>query len=92
MIYFSLLTDPQGQVMTESAITHITDDIVQVQIPLPYALNIVNCYLLRGESGWTLVDTGLNTPPAQAQWQAALNQLGIAPRRYRKDHPDPHAS
>ena len=35
--------------MTDNGITHITDDIVQVQIPLPYALNIVNCYLLRGD-------------------------------------------
>ncbi|MCY4020758.1 MAG: MBL fold metallo-hydrolase [Chloroflexi bacterium] len=65
--------------MTADGVTHITDDIVQVQIPLPYALNIVNCYLLRGDGGWTLVDTGLNTPPAQAQWTSALNQLHIAP-------------
>ena len=65
--------------MTDNGITHITDDIVQVQIPLPYALNIVNCYLLRGDSGWTLLDTGLNTAPARSQWHAAFNQLDISP-------------
>ena len=79
--------------MTDSGITFITDDIAQVQIPLPYALNIVNCYLLRGASGWTLVDTGLNTPPAQAQWRAALSELDIAPDDIEKIvvthmHPD----
>ncbi len=79
--------------MTQSGVSRITEDIVQVQIPLPYALNIVNCYLLRGEPGWTLVDTGLNTPPAQAQWKAALNELDIAPTAIDKIilthmHPD----
>lgn len=79
--------------MTNDGITQIAEDIVQVQIPLPYALDIVNCYLLRGEDGWTLVDTGLNTPPARAQWSSALSQLGIAPADIEKIilthmHPD----
>ncbi len=79
--------------MTEAAITHITDDIVQVQIPLPYKLNIVNCYLLRGADGWTLLDTGLNTAPARAQWKAAMKALNIKPDDIEKIvlthmHPD----
>ena len=79
--------------MTDKGITHITDDIIQVQIPLPYALNIVNCYLLRGDTGWTLLDTGLNTAPARSQWQAAFNQLDISPADIEKIvlthmHPD----
>jgi len=79
--------------MTDNGITYITDDIVQVQIPLPYALNIVNCYLLRGDDGWTMVDSGLNTPPAQSQWKSALNHLNITPADIEKIvithmHPD----
>ena len=79
--------------MTDSAITHISDDIIQVQIPLPYKLNIVNCYLLRGSSGWTLLDTGLNTAPARAQWQTAMKLLNIKPDDIEKIvlthmHPD----
>ena len=79
--------------MSESGITQIADDIVQVQIPLPYALNIVNCYLLRGSAGWTLIDTGLNTAAARAQWTTALNSLNIAPDEIEKIvlthmHPD----
>ncbi len=79
--------------MSESGITQIADDIVQVQIPLPYALNIVNCYLLRGSAGWTLIDTGLNTTAARAQWTTALNSLNIAPDEIEKIvlthmHPD----
>lgn len=79
--------------MSDDGITTIADDIVQVQIPLPYALNIVNCYLLCGSKGWTLVDTGLNTAAARAQWRSALNALDITPDAIEKIvlthmHPD----
>ena len=63
--------------MASSGITSITDDIVQVQIPLPYILNSVNCYLLRGSRGWTLLDTGLNTAAARSQWRSAMNALDM---------------
>jgi glyoxylase-like metal-dependent hydrolase (beta-lactamase superfamily II) len=60
-------------------ITAVTPDIFQVQLPLPFALRIVNCYLLRGKSGWTIVDTGLNTSQARAAWQEAFAQLHLRP-------------
>ena len=74
-------------------ITRITDDILQVQIPLPYALNIVNCYLLSGRDGWTLLDSGLNTAPARLMWQRAMTALDFSPDDIDKivlthTHPD----
>ncbi len=74
-------------------ITWIDADIAQIRLPLPYALNSVNCYLLRGAGGWTLVDTGLNTAAARAQWKAAMQALGIEPDDIEKIvlthmHPD----
>lgn len=79
--------------MSEAGVTYITDDIVQVRIPLPYRLNIVNCYLLRGSGGWTLLDTGLNTAAARAQWKMAMSALNFAPKDIEKIvlthmHPD----
>jgi glyoxylase-like metal-dependent hydrolase (beta-lactamase superfamily II) len=38
----------------------------------------VNCYLLAGDRGWTIVDTGLNTPSAQEVWHEAFAELGIS--------------
>jgi glyoxylase-like metal-dependent hydrolase (beta-lactamase superfamily II) len=64
---------------TEAAVL-VADDIYQVRLPLPFALNIVNCYLIRGNDGWTVLDTGLNTGAAQAAWNAAFDMLGITPR------------
>ncbi|HRQ37867.1 MAG TPA: MBL fold metallo-hydrolase [Chloroflexota bacterium] len=74
-------------------LTAVTPDIFQVQIPLPFALRIVNCYLLRGEHGWTVVDTGLNTSKARITWQEAFAELGIRPRQIEQIvlthiHPD----
>lgn len=59
--------------------TQITDDIYQVRIPLPFALNIVNCYLLRAAAGWTVVDTGLNTEPARQTWRLVFDVLKMQP-------------
>lgn len=58
-------------------ITRIADDIFQVRVPLPFALNHVNCYLLRENDGWTLLDTGINTEAARNTWKTVLNVLDI---------------
>jgi glyoxylase-like metal-dependent hydrolase (beta-lactamase superfamily II) len=57
----------------------VAADIYQVQLPLPFALRILNCYLLRGHNGWTIVDTGLNTAQGRETWETALAALQIAP-------------
>jgi glyoxylase-like metal-dependent hydrolase (beta-lactamase superfamily II) len=54
-------------------------DIYRVRLPLPFALNHVNCYLLRDSDGWTILDTGLNRPEIYAGWQDAFAELNIAP-------------
>ncbi len=67
--------------LTESLL-QVAEGIYQVQIPLPFALRIVNCYLLdNGDSSWTVVDTGLNIPDDQAVWKAAFEALDIAPEQ-----------
>lgn len=63
----------------QSPLLPVTDDIFQVHLPLPFALNRVNGYLLRGADGWTVVDTGLNTPEGRAVWDTVFAALGITP-------------
>ncbi len=60
-------------------VTQITPDIYQIELPLPFALRSVNCYLLRGSQGWTILDTGLNTRAGRAAWTAAFAALSLAP-------------
>jgi glyoxylase-like metal-dependent hydrolase (beta-lactamase superfamily II) len=71
----------------------VAQGIFQIQLPLPFPLKIVHAYALRDTNGWTIVDTGLNYPPAQQAWQAAFAQYGIDPRRIQRivlthAHPD----
>jgi glyoxylase-like metal-dependent hydrolase (beta-lactamase superfamily II) len=55
----------------------IVPGIIQVRVPLPFQLNIVNCYLVQGAGSWALIDTGINWPPARAAWRQALEQAGL---------------
>jgi glyoxylase-like metal-dependent hydrolase (beta-lactamase superfamily II) len=48
--------------------------IRRLTFPLPLGIRHVHCYLLPGEDGWTLVDTGLGLPGAEERW-APLRQL-----------------
>lgn len=49
--------------------------IRRVTTPLPTRPGHVHAYLLPGEDGWTLVDTGLGLPDAKERWQAELAGL-----------------
>ena len=73
--------------------TQITDDIIQVELPLPFALRIVNCYLIRGDTGWSIIDTGINIPEARQKWLAVFDELAIRPHQLEQiilthNHPD----
>jgi glyoxylase-like metal-dependent hydrolase (beta-lactamase superfamily II) len=60
-------------------LTQISPDIYQLRLPLPFALNHVNCYLLQGKEGWTIIDTGLNIPEARALWEETFETFNIGP-------------
>lgn len=74
--------------------SEVAPGIFLVPIPIPIPLKYVNCYLLRGESGWTLVDTGFHDPLAEDAWPRAFAEIGIRPQdinqilitHYHPDH------
>ncbi len=75
------------------AISEVTPTIMRVPLPLPFALNSVNCYLLRDAEGWTILDAGLHTAEGEAAWQAAFAELELSPGAIRQIvlthfHPD----
>jgi glyoxylase-like metal-dependent hydrolase (beta-lactamase superfamily II) len=49
--------------------------IRRVTMPLPTRPGHVHAYLLPGEDGWTLVDTGIGLPDAKETWAAELEQV-----------------
>ena len=48
--------------------------ILRMMLPLPSGPRHVHCYFLRGDDGWTLVDTGLGLMETSS-WEEILAQL-----------------
>jgi len=55
----------------------VASGIYMVPIPIPIPLKYVNCFLMRGPSGWTLMDTGFHDNLAEDAWPRAFDELGI---------------
>ncbi len=53
----------------------LMDGIRRVTLPLPTRPGHVHAYLLPGEDGWTIVDTGLGLPDARERWASELAEL-----------------
>jgi glyoxylase-like metal-dependent hydrolase (beta-lactamase superfamily II) len=51
----------------------VADGVWWVRLPLPFALDHVNVWLVDGADGWTLVDCGLAWAPAREALAAALD-------------------
>jgi glyoxylase-like metal-dependent hydrolase (beta-lactamase superfamily II) len=53
----------------------LPDGIRRVTLPLPSRPGHVHAYLLPGQEGWTIVDSGLGLPDAAERWRAELASL-----------------
>ena len=56
--------------------TELPGGIRQVTLPLPTRPGHVHSYLLPGDDGWTVVDTGVGLPDAKERWASELEQAG----------------
>jgi glyoxylase-like metal-dependent hydrolase (beta-lactamase superfamily II) len=56
-------------------VDELVDGIRRVTLPLPTRPGHVHAYLVPGDDGWTLVDTGLGLPDAEERWAAELEAL-----------------
>lgn len=64
-----------------------------LRLPLPFALNHINTYLLRSDTGWTIVDCGIDTPAARDIWERVLGSHSLDGRPVEQivvthHHPD----
>ena len=66
------LTYPFATPPAEFEATEVAPGIRWLRLPLPLALDHVNCYALDDGDGWTLVDTGMSSRRTKAIWQALL--------------------
>jgi glyoxylase-like metal-dependent hydrolase (beta-lactamase superfamily II) len=78
--------------MPKPTVTELEPGVVQVTMPLPWALDHVHCYALAAPEGWTIVDAGLGTYATLAWWEDVLAGLGhpavgqLVLTHYHPDH------
>jgi glyoxylase-like metal-dependent hydrolase (beta-lactamase superfamily II) len=57
-------------------IARIVEGVHQLKLPVPFPLRFVSVYLVEGEDGWTLVDTGYDCPPTYVAWERGAARVG----------------
>jgi glyoxylase-like metal-dependent hydrolase (beta-lactamase superfamily II) len=53
----------------------VAPGIFWVRMPLPFALNHVNLWMLRDGDGWTVIDTGYNNDETRGHWDSVLGAV-----------------
>jgi glyoxylase-like metal-dependent hydrolase (beta-lactamase superfamily II) len=69
----SVLSYPFDSAPTPGEAREVAAGVMWLRMRLPMAgLNHINVWALADEEGWTLIDTGMQTPDTAADWQSAL--------------------
>ncbi|GAB3627737.1 Zn-dependent hydrolase [Pandoraea terrae] len=91
------LNYPLGDLLPEGGTVHeVASGVFWVRMPLPFALDHINLWLLRdeidGAQGWTIVDCGIAHPQIKAFWEQvfdkALDGLPVLRVIVTHCHPD----
>ena len=53
----------------------VESGIFWIRMPLPFALNHINLWLIRDRKGWAIVDTGYNTDETRQIWEQVFSTL-----------------
>jgi glyoxylase-like metal-dependent hydrolase (beta-lactamase superfamily II) len=61
--------------LDHGAAREVAPGVFWVRMPLPFALNHVNLWLLRDGDGWTVIDTGYNDDETRAHWQSVFDAV-----------------
>jgi glyoxylase-like metal-dependent hydrolase (beta-lactamase superfamily II) len=75
---------------TSPVVVPLDDGIVRITFPLPLGIDHVHAYVLPGDDGTIVVDTGLGLPGARGRWEQILDQVGrperIVVTHFHPDH------
>jgi glyoxylase-like metal-dependent hydrolase (beta-lactamase superfamily II) len=67
----------------------VAEDIYKLSVHFPFGMRQVNCYLFKGDNGFTVVDTGSYAKESIALWEQVMN-AGIKVEKliFTHTHPD----
>lgn len=66
----------------------VAPGVFWLRMPLPFALDHVNLWLLADGDDWTAVDTGIASEPVKAAWEAVLAEHRLRRQIVTHFHPD----
>jgi glyoxylase-like metal-dependent hydrolase (beta-lactamase superfamily II) len=69
------LPPPHSKIPAPGKTLPVADGIRWIRMPLPFALNHVNLWLLQDLGGWVIVDTGYGMAATQEHWNTVLREL-----------------
>lgn len=55
----------------------IVESVYQLKLPVPFPLVFVSVYLVEGNDGWAVIDTGFDYPEGREAWEAGARQIGL---------------
>lgn len=67
----NLGTQPVGETAEVAA------GVYQLKVPVPFPLVFVSIYLIAGNDGWTIIDTGFDYPEGREVWEKGTRQVGL---------------
>lgn len=71
-------------------VIEVADGVHWVRMPLPFALDHINLWLVRDGDGWAIVDSGFNSDATRAAWDRILQRFAPVTRviatHYHPDH------
>jgi glyoxylase-like metal-dependent hydrolase (beta-lactamase superfamily II) len=54
----------------------VAEGVHQLKIPVPFPLRFVSVYLVEGDDGWTIIDSGYDYPPTYEAWERGAEGAG----------------
>ncbi|HYR37150.1 MAG TPA: MBL fold metallo-hydrolase [Burkholderiales bacterium] len=86
----SSLAYPYPDVPAPGTTLEVAPGIHWLSMPLPFALDHINLWLVQDENGWTIVDTGIGNAETRALWDRLLERFKPIQRvlltHYHPDH------
>jgi glyoxylase-like metal-dependent hydrolase (beta-lactamase superfamily II) len=56
-------------------VCEVASDLYWLRMPLPFALNHINLWLLRDGNGWTAVDCGIGLDETRSHWETIFSEV-----------------
>ncbi|HZV55698.1 MAG TPA: MBL fold metallo-hydrolase [Rhodocyclaceae bacterium] len=66
----------------------VAPGVLWLRMPLPFALDHINLWLIEDGEAWTAVDTGIGIEPVKTAWQSVLAERRLARQIVTHFHPD----